>query len=189
MGQTSAARAALIDHVDGFEIPASGRWYAVPAYSQLALRSPRLVGRARRADGAAVAGTIDIDAAPERCRIELSIDRRRLSGALAMLAEAVGGHPLGVDAARTGPFDADGWNVAGTVTGGADTVTLDARIDYRGVFRRRPDFAYAWFTTSFSVPASVLGCRPGRLPRSRRISVDMEILAIPQARAGMAASA
>ena len=178
MNATLTAPTELITRIDGTEAPGLGRWTVAPALSWLVLRArPALLAAEATACGAAVAGTVDIAAVPEHCRMSLTIDIRRLNSRRPKLARALGEQDLRVDAVRTGQFAAGGWDIAGSVASGDESCAFDTWVDYRGVYCRRRDLAYAWLTMSLAVPASVLGLPAGPIRRRRDVVMSIDVLA------------
>ena len=178
---------ALITHVDGSEIPAPGRWSVAPGHSWPILRTRLgpLAGEAS-AFGPALAGTVDVDFVPENCRMSLAIDARRLTSDHPAMDRGLADRHLWIEAARSSRFAPGGWDITGSVVGGDETADFAAWMDYRGVYRRARDFAYAWFTMELDVPAAVLGIAAGSI-RRRHLSIYLDVLATADSAATSAA--
>jgi hypothetical protein len=188
MNTTLTATSELIAGIDDIETPAPGRWTVAPGHTWLILRTrPGRFATEATACGAAVSGSVDIDAEPEHCRISLIVDSRRLTSNRPRLARAIGERHLRIDAVRTGRFATGGWDIAGSVADGDETCAFDAWIDYRGVYCRRRDLAYAWFTMNLTVPARVLGLSSGPLRRLPNVAMSIDVLATPDRSAPSAA--
>ena len=174
MNTTFTAPTELITHIDGSEAPALGRWSVVPAHTWLILRvrMGTFAGTAT-AFGAALSGAVDIASEPERSRMSLVIDTRRLTSDRPRLARVLGEQDLRIDAVRTGRVATGGWDIAGSVACGDESCAFDTWFDYRGVYRRRRDLVYAWFTMNLTVPARALGMSAGPIRRDVAMNVDV----------------
>jgi hypothetical protein len=178
MDTTLSAPSELITRIDCNEAPALGRWTVAAAHTWLIVRArPGPLAAEATACGAAVSGAVDIAAAPEHCRMSFTIDTRRLSSRRPKLARALGEQDLRIDAVRTGQFAAGGWDIAGSVANGDDSFAFDTWVDYRGVYSRRRDLAYAWLTMNLSVPARALGIAGGTTRPRRDIALSIDVLA------------
>ena len=109
--------------------------------------------------------------------MSLIVDTRRLTSNRPRLARALGERHLRIDAVRTGRFATGGWDIAGSVAGGDETCAFDAWVDYRGVYCKRRDLAYAWFTMNLAVPTRALGVADGPLRRVRDVAMSIDVLA------------
>ena len=178
MNTTLTAPTELVAHVDGSEAPAFGRWIVTPAHAWIIVRArPGPLAAEATACGAAVSGTVDISSVPEHCRMSLTIDTRRLSTRRPKLARALGAQDIRIDAVRTGRFAAGGWDIAGSVAAGDESCAFDTWVDYRGVYCRRRDLAYAWLTMNLTVPARSLGMAAGPIRRLRDVAISLDVLA------------
>ena len=178
MNTTLTSSAGLITHIDGNETPELGRWSVVPAHTWLILHArPGPFAGPATAFGAAVSGTFDVAADPEHCRMRLTVDTRRLTCDRPRMARALGEQELSIDAVRTGRFATGGWDIAGSIASADEERAFDAWIDYRGVYRRPRDLAYAWFTMNLTIPASVLGMFPGPMWWLRDAAMHVDVLA------------
>jgi hypothetical protein len=178
MNTTLTAPSELVTHIDGSEAPALGRWTVAPAHTWLILRArPGPIAAEATACGAAASGSVDIASEPEHCRMSLTVDSRRLTSNRPRLARALGERELRIDAVRTSPFATGGWDIAGSVASGDETCAFDAWIDYRGVYCRRRDLAYAWFTMNLAIPARALGMSGGPIRQLRDVAMSLDVLA------------
>jgi len=178
MNTTLTAPTELITHIDGSEAPALGCWTVTPAHTWLIVRArPGPLAAEATACGAVLSGTVDIASVPEHCRVSLTIDTRRLTSSRQTLARALGEQELRIDAVRTGRFATGGWGIAGSVDSGDESCAFDTWVDYRGVYCRRRDLAYAWLTMNLSVPARALGMAGGTIRRLRDVAMSIDVLA------------
>ena len=177
MNTTLTAPSELVAHIDGSEAPAPGRWTVAAGHTWLIVRArPGRFAAEATACGAAVSGSVDIASEPEHCRMSLTIDTRRLTSSRPRLAHALGERDLRIDAVRTGRFATGGWDIAGSFAGD-ESCAFDAWIDYRGVYCRRRDLAYAWFTMNLAVPGRALGLSGGPIRRLRDVAMSLDVLA------------
>jgi hypothetical protein len=178
MNTTLTAPSELIARIDGIEAPAPGRWTVAPGHSWFVLRArPGRFASKATACGAAVSGFVDIAADPEHCRMSLAVDTRRLGSGRPKLSRTLGEQQLRIDAVRTGNFATGGWDIAGSVAGGDENCAFDAWVEYRGVYCRRRDLAYAWFIMNLTVPARALGLSGGQRRRLPDVAMSVELLA------------
>jgi hypothetical protein len=135
-----------------------------------------------------VSGTVDIAAVPEHCLMSLTVDTHRLTSRAPKLVRAFGERGVRIDAVRTGQFAAGGWDVAGSVASGDESCAFDTWVDYRGVYCRRRDLAYAWLTMNLTVPLMALGMSAGPITRGRDVAISVDVLAIADPSATSTAS-
>ena len=118
--------------------------------------------------------------------MSLAIDARRLTSDHPAMDRGLADRHLWIEAARSSRFAPGGWDITGSVVGGHETADFAAWMDYRGVYRRARDFAYAWFTMELDVPAAVLGIAAGSI-RRRHLSIYLDVLATADSAATSAA--